>query len=260
MYRKKRLLKRRGKRTSRRGGGVKKLVKRMISRSIETKSRQFNAANGLCQYGNALFASTNIIPVSPYGLYLDIQQGTGAGGRIGNRIQLMSLKMKCTIYPRAYDAATNTQPTPQNVRILVFKAKFQKNSLATAGTLGNMFQDNNSATSPTGTLFDCFRTINKDDFIIYMDKQIKIGCANNNGTGNQAGSQYYSNNDFKFNKTFTLNFSKFMPKTVTYNDTYTFPTSDVLQVVFFPCNCDGQGFGNIPLYMLYQLDCKYKDA
>lgn len=82
--------------------------------------------------------------------------------------------------------------------------------------------------------------VNRNQFQIFYDKVVKLGYATAEGTGNNAGQQYFANNDYKFNIMRKINITKMLAKTYGYNDSTTDPSSGrALFIWFFYANADG---------------------
>ena len=118
---KRRIAKRRGKRPA-----IKKMIRREISRNVEVKTAQsYVLDRTLGAVGNPDFITTsspvgNMIILGPDPGSMVINQGTGQGDRIGNKITLKRLVIKGTLVPLPYDAIYNGTIFPVQVKIWVF--------------------------------------------------------------------------------------------------------------------------------------------
>lgn len=244
-----------------------KLIKSIVHKEAENKARQYSGAASLPNYISSDWGTHNILPVTPYSGFMAISQGTGQGDRIGNRIRVRKAFVKLVFYPRAYDVY-NPQPKPQDVRLLIVKSKDDKNTLPGKSSFGDFFQSNNSYNAPTGNLPDMVRSVNKDSWVVYKDIHFKLGCSayfsDGAGNANDASQQFY-NNDYKYNKIMTIDVTRFIPKTIVYQDNNTNPISDLVNLVILPMNADGTdanalSAGDFPSYFYFQTELIFEDA
>ena len=111
--------------------------------------------------------------------------------------------------------------------MILFKDKFNKSSQPSAVGI-DLFQSGVYCFAPQNDLADMVLDLNRDRYQIYHDEKFKVGTSNFQGTGNIAGFQFFANNDFKYNCEFYVDCTKFLPKTITYNDASSSPMSDTL--------------------------------
>lgn len=245
---------------------VKAIVNRTINRLTETKIARYNFNGDIAYYNGTIFASgAAIFPISPYSGYLSIAQGSGQGDRIGNSIRPYSVKLRMTFQPQPYDATFNPVPKPHIIRMVVFKSK-QYGGATLQTSLPNFFNVGNSSAAPVTSLADTVNPINTDLYHVYVDQLIKLGCADNTGTGAQAGYQYNANNDYQLNPCMEIDITRFLPKKITFNDTSALALSDTepLYCTFLACPATGQtptaGNAQTPCFVWGCLDFKFKDA
>jgi len=201
-----------------------------------------------------------------------IAQGTGQGNRIGNKIKITKSLLRIILSPYPYAATYNTNPAPQDVRVVMFKLKGPDRGLTEAATCfsttGNCFQSNNTSAGLDGTYLDCIRKLNKDVLTVYYDKVVKVGMASNTdaASGGTASYGWFANNDYKFNQFLEIDMLKNgYPKQFQYNDTSTSPYGyNPLYIAVIPSNCNGGAHANTTnaraLYASYQIDVEFTDA
>lgn len=214
----------------RRGGkGLKKIIKALIGLSQETKGGSHAFSDSLGAVNNAAF-DLDIVPVGIDAGAIQVSQGTGVGGRIGNKITTVSSVIKGQIYPTPYNGVSNTAPMPYLVQMYLFYDKTQPNLIPDPRT--DFYQVNNADQAMTGTLQDLDFPINTDKYKVFVKRVYKVGFAENAASGAQNFPQFYSNNDFKLVNRFSINIKKYMPKHVKFNDTSTDPTTRGLYLMF----------------------------
>lgn len=219
MYRRKKSSSRNFKRkpirkTSFKKKSMRKFVKRVIKSTAEKKNCVFRASKtvGYVTSGTGIVSISDLLPYASGVLV----QGTGQGDRIGNKITFVSGRLNLFIYPAVYNATSNPFPTPQIMRIFIGYRKSQPTVAPT--TFTDLFQLGNTSVGITSTPDNMTLEVNKDAFMIYYDKLVKIGYAVTNGSGASGADQGWANNDFKLNHIVKIPLSKFYPKKLTFND------------------------------------------
>lgn len=239
---------------------VKKLVRQVLSRNLETKIREYATSSNLVPYAVSALYTNTIFPLSPYSSSLQIDQGTGQSARIGNTIRTKQLLFRGICNPTGYHATLNPYPRPIIVKLVICTSRDNRTAVDTS--IANFFQNGSSSQAPSGNTFDMIRSFNKDGWIIHKVIQFKLGCANSNGTGGNATEQYFGNNDFKYSHQFTLNLTKYMSKIVKFDDNTSQPTIPILQCIPLVTACNGTPYGSseVPAVMNYNLTYTYTDA
>ena len=102
---------------------MRKAVRRQVTRMAETKSQVFGQLVDLYQVNSSLYKNENVIPVTPYSGFLTIQQGVSEGQRLGNKVNMKSVRLRLGIWPKQYDATTNPNPRPCMVRCWLVSMK-----------------------------------------------------------------------------------------------------------------------------------------
>lgn len=236
---------------------VKKYVNKAINKNVENKLEQFTSQNNIISsyaYNTSLFVQSCI----PYN---QILQGVGQGDRIGNTIRPRSVYFNYVLHPIPYAAVGNPLPIPQDVMIFFGKVKNSRALQPNSADFAKLWQVGDSSRAPFSTTLDMIQDINKDWFTVYKIMRHKVGTALYTGTGNQAGQQYYSNNDYKYNVIRRVNITKYIPKVIKFNDSTAQNTNDGLWMWAMCVNADGSiNSTYTPLYMDVTLNFTYEDG
>lgn len=264
-YRKRRTLPYKKRSYRRRGvsaSAVKAIVKKAISRNVENKTVQYFSSGTNIRNSAATDYFSTIIPCTPYGSVLDIPQGTGQGNRIGNRIKIKNLVFKGVIYPNQYQATNNTIPQPVQVVLWFFYRRSQPSIIPS--DLFGFFQEGNVTRNFQNDLTDVNGTVNNDSYRLLTKRVFKIGYADyeTSTAGLQPASMSFANNDFKLNRTFKINLTKYAIKMPKFTDSSQTPTS---RGIFCIPQVIAASGGKLPgtqllANMSYELSLSYEDA
>lgn len=239
---------------------VKKYVKRTLHTAIETKSVQING--GYSFAGVASDPDLNAYPCCPVSSFWTLSQGVGSGSRLGNDIKIRKVMLNYVLRPLPYDALTNPNPQPQEIMLMLGYVKNTPSFPPIAGDINGLFQAGNSVTGPIGTLRDTIAVINTDYWVIKKKWQHKLGYANYGGTGNLPAQQSFANNDHKLNIVRRMDITKFLPKTVNFNDANV--TVNTKNLFFMqqavPCNGSAFAVGQLTANIEFWIDFHYEDA
>nr|WAE42394.1 MAG: capsid protein [Cressdnaviricota sp.] len=164
-------------------------------------------------FGNYASTTPNInqLQITPNTVTLLINQGTGAGDRLGDTIKIKKVTLRAVIVPNEYNITTNNLPEPQEVRVWVARNKTSAQALLPVST---MFEYGDTNVSPLGTLADMMTPINKESWTVYKDKVFKVGKEQQ---GTTPAALAYFNNDFKYNVKFKWDITKSCPSIIRYN-------------------------------------------
>ncbi len=215
----------------RRGLGVKsvKNIARQVAREGREKKRVafqfFNFA--LSPYGigtqNGSINSLTRLPLTPQNYtntpatLLQIPQGTGSDDRIGNKIRMVSGKLRIMMNPTAQDTTFNTNPIPYIVTVFVGYDKTQAHGIPLSN-FPDFYMVGDLAVAPQGNILDTFRKVNTSRYVICYKRTAKIGYSIFSGFGQNQAAQNYANNDFSYTKKMTIDFTKRMLKNVKFTD------------------------------------------
>lgn len=239
---------------------VKKYIKRTIA--VNTENKQQNTQVG-DNFGSITENSAmNMYPILPYIGYSTIGQSITSNGRIGNEIKIRKVMLKYVLYPLPYNVTTNTSPIPMEIDMYLGYVKQTPGYLPGSIDIQSLFQNGNSSFTPTGNLTDLVSEPNRDYWCIQKRWRHKIGYASASGTGAVAGSQYFSNNDFKYNVIKKMNITKMCPKTLKFNDGLNTLQGKNLFFFYQAIRADGLGWAStqLPARIEYWVDVTYEDA
>lgn len=253
IVRKKRVYKKRGKYS-----GLKKMVKKLISRKMETKNSPFRAVVNIVPYASTLNPPYAVSPYSSSGI--TIPQGVQQGERIGNRVSTRRLTMRYALYPLSYNATTNPNPKPLIIQFFLFYSKSSPNIID--NTLSDFFQFGNATQAFTDTMSDLIRPVNTDVYHVVKRWTHKLGFSEYAQTGINTSNQAFANNDFKLFIIRTINLTKYIPKTIVYDDNSLAPTTKLLHMLVQPIYCTGVAIPSTYLTanLEYNLDYRYSDS
>lgn len=128
-------------------------------------------------------------------------QGTKADERIGNKVFLKGIRV------RAVFTIMQNMDYPHIVKLMLYKLR-GNNNVPSQAQLDRMVDLGDTATHLGETLMNLIRPINKDLFVVYKTKMVKMAKAQH-GTGT-------SNNDYKFTYIFDEWIS--IRKTIKFDD------------------------------------------
>lgn len=243
---------------------VKAVVKTVIAREAETKTAQeYNYGANLYGPNYATFDATNIFPLGPRATTLPITQGTGQGGRIGNRVHARKLVLSGTLVPNGYNVTTNTVPQPLDVIMYVFYDKTKPCDTPTPAANGDWLQNGNGSTTFATDTLDMISPVNTDRYRVVARRKMKLGFADYSGTGSNPAAHYYANNDYKMTCNFSIDLTKYYPKVVKWNDNASAtPTTRGLWLMIVPNFGSGltMGAGQRPLAIQFMQNFLYRDA
>lgn len=243
---------------------LKKMIRREISRGRENKSCQF-ARNDQPLYSpsNIPQADNSIIDVSPSASTLDILQGVQQGDRIGNRITTKRLTFKGTIVPMP-ESATNATPRPVHIKMWFFYKRDAPTSFPTPVASSDFFQFNGTDNGFANDLVDLWKPINTDEYRVVTTRTFKVGTASyyTPSDPTQVSNQQFHNNDFKLNASFSIDLTKYIPKTIRYNENNGDPQSRHLFCLALPFYADSTAIlsSAITAKISWMLNYVYEDA
>ena len=290
-YGKKRMTRKRPMYRKKKGGLVKRAVRKarktvfakrvrtVVNRMSETKIANYSIGNyDMTAFLSNTYSTLNIKIISPSnatgGLY-SIAQGTGQGAREGNRISTVSAWMTgCVHINTKFNDTNNYEMCPLYVCCYIFKLKPAITD-GVASVLSIMqstfFQAGSTTQGVQGLLNDLTRTVNSDQVVMLKKRVFKVGTqyvtsASAIGVSN-IENQQYSDGTVGISQMFRINLTKLFPKTFTFNDTDNGPTNKPIYMAWVPYRVDGQYIKNssanqnavIPFKVDYSIDYRYKD-
>ena len=239
---------------------VKKFVNRTLNKAIENKY----------DYQNTTVDISNVLgSVNPYFNNLNCsvaQAAPGQGGRIGNRITVKNAILKGSMNMRDYSSLTNSRQLDQMVTIVVFKLRsyLVGTNPTNANFFSRMFQLGSSATGLLNLPIDHIRRYNKDLMQVKAVRHFKLGfsqpTANFGATGTTGNIA--PNNDFSYQRFFSIPLTKFYKKTQIFDDDNgaAGARNDNLFFMVFTAPVDGSAFTSTPISLTWDWELTYEDA
>lgn len=239
---------------------TKKYVNKILHSAIENKCVQINGGSSFA--GVQESPDFNAFPMCPLNGYWSISQGVGQGARVGNVIKTRKVTLSYILRPTAYDAAVNPQPQPCEVQLMLGYVKNTPCFAPVPGDINQIFQAGSSVAAPVGTLRDIISVINNDYWVVKKRWTHKIGFATAEGTGGNAASQYFANNDFKMNVVKTIDITKYIPTTHQFNDSSVTTNTKNLFLMYYAVPSNGAAYGATALVsnIEFWVDFHYEDA
>uniref|UniRef100_UPI004048B203 hypothetical protein n=1 Tax=Polynucleobacter sp. TaxID=2029855 RepID=UPI004048B203 len=239
---------------------IKKYVKRQIHKNIENKVVSINQT---LAFGNYLESpDLNLYPVLPYSGFTSISQGVSSGSRLANRCKVMKVILKYVLFPKGYDAITNTSPTPCEVQMFLLNLKQATGVLPTPTQLTGLVQLGATSTALQGNLADiAVNSWNKDVFNVKTWTH-KVGFSIADGTGSYANNQFFANNDFKLNVVRRMDITKMVASEMRFDDNGSTHLGKNVFFGFQAVSALGGTFGSsvLPVQIQYWIDIIYEDA
>jgi len=244
---------------------VKRIVRKEIARTTENKVRVFADLEKVLRV-SADAANFDLVNVFPLGLQagaFELQQGTAQGQRVGNRIRVKRATIKGTLVALPYNATSNITPAPCQVKMVLFYDRQNPSTIPAPAVDGDIFDFNTTITGFYGDLVDMWATFNTERYRILKTKVFKVGYANSNlNAAGTTGSLNYSNNDFKYNCNFNVDFTKYLVKSQRFIDNNINATNRQLYMMWIPVAATGGIFNSAvrPIGLQYQATLTYEDA
>ena len=264
IYRKRRAAPRKraaaGRRKSSVSVAVKKYVNRTIHSQIEDKSYQVQVTTAFGNYVES--PDFNAFPCLPLSGIWGIPLGVSNGQRVGTKIKVRKLYLSYVLRPQPYDAVTNTNTVPTEVRLMLGYVKSNPSELPITTDFAHFFQSGSTSIAPFGNLRDLIAIYNKDYWHISKSWTHKLGFAQNDGTGGSATQQFFTNNDFKLNVVKKIDITNLVPKTLVFNDSTLTTNTKNLFFMYYAVAANGATLGQFTLTNTidYWLDINYEDA
>ena len=218
---------------------VRAYVRSAIGRSLESKRAFINASNA-----NIL---ATITQSRCYSCVPAIGQGTNQGSRVGNSIKLKKVQVRMQIM----GAVTTSAATYVDIYVFRRKPNTDMSQIHT-----NFLQAGSTAIGYDGDSFaySGMLKLNEDMYEQCLHKRVKVwNPSNTANVGVQASIDPCY--------TCVLDITKFMKKTVTYNDSSTVPTSDDVYFAVGSTFVNGlSSGGSVTNLLTYVIEAEYTDA
>jgi len=247
---------------------LQRIVRRVISTQVEKKAQN---SSGTISCGTLQPSSPNLIgnylvisPTQSTSGY-NITSGTLENNRIGNAINIKSLKHTFSIYCQQYNATSNTTPRPVYVRLYYFKSKWAPNTDVATGNLcgsnANFFAGTSTDLGFTGALMDLTRKIQSENYTYLTSRTYKIGPATPPIGNTTTANHIYSNNDFKLSVIGSVQLAQHYKSKYIFNDANQVMTPWAFCVVQV---LDAEGSvlntSQTLVQMQYNIECEYTDC
>jgi len=247
----KRATKKSTRKTSRRPG-VSKSVRTYVKKTIHRMAENKTIGSQLALAGNPTNASSNgwvtnnVYPLAFNDTTMICTQNNSQSGRIGNKVNVRKAVVSYILTPASYNATTNTEPKPIDVRVVIFSLK-QEPVIGINGSIsqfGSFYQNGSGSAGFANNLSDQQQAINRDNFCVYYDKKVKLGYSSMPGTGTNTAYQQFNNNDYKLNVMRKIDVTKYLSKTYGWNDSANRPHSGKqVYICFIPSSAVGTNIG-----------------
>lgn len=242
---------------------IKKYVKATIHKNIENKIKNFNEDFSFSSVNaNPSMSVAPITPTPTPSIGITIDQGIGQGQRTGNQIRTRKAIFRYVITPQAYDPDFVPQPQPVIVRMYFGYVRGQRSVPPTAADFSNFFQAGNLSEPFAGNLTDITRVVNKDLFHVCCMRTHKIGNAFiSKSQADLGANQNYSSNDYKLNAIGSVDLTKYIPKTIKFNDANNTPDTGLyvwFNSVYASGNFTTENIAQTRCF--YSIDYEYEDA
>ena len=214
------------------------IAKREIEKTTELKTA--TDTSDIIDLPNFANSNTNnnVIPLVPDSSALTITQGTAASQRIGNEIRVKRVYLHYSLFPKPYNATSNSVPIPQDVICYIFSLRANESSqLSAVQTFcrTSFFDAGGSVQGFSGDLSDFMKRPNTDAVIVHKRFMLKLGAANyETNSGTQANNFSYSNNDYKLNCIRRMDITKYIPKNIKFEDSSTVIQNNPVYLVMSP--------------------------
>lgn len=254
---------RRGRKYVKKSAGVttavKAYVKRALGRNIENKKDWNSGAN---------ITVSNVIAAQPYFQALNwqtAQQISGSysnqGTRVGNQLTVKRAILKGSLNMKPYDLTNNPLIKDQLVSVVVFKLRQYANGINPTQTtyFSKMFQQGNTTAGILNTPLDHITPFNQDVAMIKAVRRFKMGFSSQ-ATFTQPSQQ--ANNDFNYQKYFTIDLTRFYKKIQRFNDGTSDATNDNLFFMILTAPADNSAYSapTGPLLLEWYWDATFEDA
>lgn len=226
-------------------------IKKVIHQQLENKVYTDYGVNQsiACASGNVP-GYKNLIPI--------LNQGTTSSNRIGNEIRVVNGYIRGHVNLLPFDSTSNILPLPCYVKMWVCSnRKINTQTLSNTAISTNFFDAGGTQTGFQGNMLDIDFSPNKDDWIIYSTKTVRLGVGYATGS-TVATSSYFDNSPMSV--PFQFNFGKKIGK-VTYDETSVGATNKNMFLVFQVVAANGANTAaQIPAEFHYTSRVEYEDA
>lgn len=227
--------------------GKKASLRTTIRREIHRMAENKSSLNDSVVY----YVTQAITDGRCYNLIPTINQGTGVSNRTGNRIRVLSFKVK--VIMNVFNGSATQLPSFFDLYIFKYKNWSQQLGSLPAGSMNEFLQVNNSSTAYSGISTDYMRPINDDQFKLVRKKRAYLFNPINTG-GFYGGTAI-----IQPQKMCMFDLTKDIKKLLQYDDSANTVTNDNLFITVGSTQQDGSVLiGNIGSYQ-FLTELKYED-
>jgi len=195
---------------------VKAYVSRAITRKAEHKMLTLTGFTPGIPF--TTLSSANVSNISP-----QCSQGVGVNARIGNKIRIVSVKMRYVLTFNWNQTTGNPYYNiPMNVRLFIGHTIDSPSIAPGTSDLSQLLKSGATAVSFDSSLLALLRPINKYVWAISKQKIWKVGNASAPTTGTAGAGTFY-NNDYKSAYIGTMDITKSYLKNCVYEDALNLP-------------------------------------
>lgn len=225
---------------------IKRFVKREIHRQVENKIQDVQLEDAVIDVVITDGDVRNLIPL--------VSQGTNQQTRVGNRIRVMSVKMK--LHVRCFNQSASTGPVYFDIYIFKFKPSNFGGGPPASADMTLFLQDGLSAVQYTGlSPLSGLRKINEDYFTHCIKRRISLFNPTN-GT-----SQIASTSSIPPAMTLTFDLTKYIKKLLIFDDNATSVQNDNLYLAVGGTPMTGENLSTVNLGSYsYLIEMMYEDA
>lgn len=230
-------------------------VKRAVNRFAEKKVAVASA-------NNVVLATLNAATVTPSQIYLlpQLVQGTAQAQRVGNKIAVQKCILQVLVNVLPYNSVTNPSTYPANIKYWVVKDRrtVQRNNIAAADVVG-FFQNGSSVGNFTALPSDVLLDVDTDTWRVCETGTRLMDFSDTLNTGLAANA--FPTNDAQFQWKIYIDLTKYIKKTLMYDDAVTnVPTNDNLFIFFTAVSSDGTSSSALQMAEFhYAYKCEYTD-
>lgn len=207
---------------------------------------------------DALVYQTLNTSTQVYDLYPAFFQGIEQGQRVANKIRIMKAKLHLQLH--ATQITATIAPGPNYFDIYIYK--YKPSDSASAVNLADFLQFGNTAVAYNGNsqIYSGLLEVNKDIFTLKYKKRVKLWNAAEQVAGENVPNNCY-NDVCPSGTSFTVDITKMMKKTLTFNDDVSADTqNDNLFMSIASTAVDGRNLGATFVgQFTYATEIEYED-
>lgn len=232
---------------------VRRYVRGYIARQAENKFVITRAVNQ---------PITTAVGTTPYAVSLlpSLAVGSTRYQRSANQIKVRKLTISGRVNLLPYNVTTNPLACPVAVKIWILSVTSYREIGAFSGSAAatGFFNDTIAPTGFAGNVLDLITPVS-DDFKVYAQKTIYLGCtgATNNFPSTSVGA--YDNS--KFSAGFYFDVTKHIKSKLQYNDTSSssIPQNKNMWIVMQPVDLFGNSTGSVQCETHHVINCLWED-